>query len=158
MEQNNKYFVVERSADGKNFTAIGRVAGAGNSDRELNYQFIDVNPLSGTSYYRLQQVDIDGKSTLSTVAMVRMVNERTNTLVLSPNPVTNYTSININTTGKTYNLRVSGVDGRIFITGAGAVNQLNQQLNSRLNSLAPGVYILSADNASEHYTIKFLKQ
>ncbi|HEX6431717.1 MAG TPA: choice-of-anchor J domain-containing protein, partial [Niastella sp.] len=158
MEQNNKYFIIERSADGRNFTAIGRVSGAGNSNSVLHYQFTDVNPLPGTSYYRLQQVDMDGQFTLSSIATVRMDNEGKTALTVSPNPVSSYANININTTGKTYTMRVSGVDGRIFINGTGSVNQLNQQLNSRLNSLAPGVYVLSADNAGEHYTIKFVKQ
>ncbi|THU31959.1 T9SS type A sorting domain-containing protein [Niastella caeni] len=158
MEQNNKYFNIERSADGRNFTAIGRVAGAGNSNSGLHYQFTDVNPLPGISYYRLQQVDLDGKSSLSSIATVRMANEGKATLTMLPNPVTSYVNININTTGKTYTMRVSGVDGRIFINGTGSVSQLNQQLNSRLSSLAPGLYVLNADNAGEHYTIKFVKQ
>ncbi|HEY8896997.1 MAG TPA: T9SS type A sorting domain-containing protein, partial [Niastella sp.] len=158
MELNNKYFIVERAADGKNFTAIGRVAGAGTSNNVLNYQFTDVNPLPGTSYYRLQQVDIDGKSTVSSIATVRMTNEARIALTLSPNPVASYVNININTSGRTYTMRISGVDGRTFITGTGTISQLNRQLNNRLSSLAPGVYVLNTDNAEEHYTIKFVKQ
>lgn len=158
MEQDNKYFVIERSADGRSFTAIGRVAGSGNSNNVLHYQFTDVNPLAGTSYYRLQQVDLDGKAALSSIATVRMDNGSKTALTVSPNPVTNYVNININTAGKAYTMRVSGVDGRTIINGTGSVNQLNQQLNRRLNSLAPGVYVLNADNAEEHYTIKFVKQ
>ncbi len=158
MEVNNKYFIVERSADGSSFTEIGRVAGAGNSNHEQRYQFTDVNPLPGTSYYRLRQVDFDSQFALSSTATVRFTSESRARLVLLPNPVTSYVSLNINTTGKTYTMRVSGVDGRVVINGAGAVNQLNQQLNNRLGGLAPGVYILTADNAEEHYTIKFVKQ
>jgi trimeric autotransporter adhesin len=158
MEQNNKYFIIERSADGRSFTAIGRVSGAGTSNSMLHYQFTDVNPLPGTSYYRLQQVDMDGQFSLSSIATVRIDSEGKTAMTVSPNPVRNYMNININTSGKTYTMRVSGVDGRILINGSGSVNQLNQQLNSRLNSLAPGVYVLSTDNAEEHYTIKFVKQ
>jgi hypothetical protein len=87
-----------------------------------------------------------------------MNNEPRIALTLTPNPVTTYVHINLNTTGKSYTMRVSGVDGRLLISGSGAVNQLNQQLNSRLNNLLPGVYVLTADNADEHYTIKFVKQ
>ncbi|OQP57469.1 hypothetical protein A4R26_24160 [Niastella populi] len=158
MEVNNKYFIVERSADGSVFTEIGRLAGAGNSDHEKRYQFTDVNPLAGISYYRLRQVDFDGQFALSSTATVRFTSESRARLVLLPNPVTSYVSLNINTTGKTYTMRVSGVDGRVVINGTGAVNQLNQQLNNRLGALAPGVYVLTADNAEEHYTIKFVKQ
>jgi trimeric autotransporter adhesin len=158
MEQNNRYFIIERSADGRNFIAIGRIAGAGNSNSELQYQFTDVNPLPGISYYRLRQVDIDGKFSLSAIATVRMSNDSKTMLVLSPNPVSSYVNININTAGRSYTMRVSGVDGRLVVKGTGSVNQLNQQLNNRLSSLAPGVYVLNADNSEEHYTIKFVKQ
>jgi hypothetical protein len=157
-EQNNRYFTVERSGDGRHFTPIGRVAGAGNSNSELNYQFTDMNPLPGAGYYRLRQVDQDGNASLSSVATVRMNNDARIALTLTPNPVTSYVHININTTGKSYTMRVRAVDGRVLISGSGAVNQLNQQLNSRLNDLLPGVYVLTADNSAEHYTIKFMKQ
>jgi hypothetical protein len=134
------------------------VAGAGNSNSELNYQFTDMNPLPGAGYYRLRQVDQDGNASLSSVATVRMNNDARIALTLTPNPVTSYVHININTTGKSYTMRVRAVDGRVLISGSGAVNQLNQQLNSRLNDLLPGVYVLTADNSAEHYTIKFMKQ
>jgi hypothetical protein len=159
-EINNLYFVIERSADGKHFESIGRVAGAGNSNQLLNYSFTDVNPLPGISYYRLQQVDADGRYTYSTIATVRIDAQRALTLTLLPNPVGSYVNININTNtaGKTYTMKVTGTDGRTVMQTSGSVNTLNQQLNSRLSYLVPGVYVLSADNATEHYTVKFVKQ
>ncbi|MDF9799270.1 hypothetical protein OKW21_004533 [Catalinimonas alkaloidigena] len=60
-EINNDFFTFERSADGKKFYVIGTMEGAGNSDKALNYQFIDKQPLSGQSFYRLKQTDFDGK-------------------------------------------------------------------------------------------------
>lgn len=60
-ESNNSYFDVERSADGIEWKSLGKVEGAGNSIEKLNYTFTDQTPLSGVSYYRLKQVDFDGK-------------------------------------------------------------------------------------------------
>ncbi|HXA01623.1 MAG TPA: T9SS type A sorting domain-containing protein [Cytophagaceae bacterium] len=60
-EINNNYFIIERSFDGINFDSIGRVDGSGNSNALVNYNFSDANPLAGIAYYRLKQVDIDGK-------------------------------------------------------------------------------------------------
>ena len=59
-EINNDYFTLERSSDAQNFSAIGIVNGAGNSNISLNYNFIDDSPLKGINYYRLKQTDFDG--------------------------------------------------------------------------------------------------
>ena len=69
-ERNNDLFIVERSADGERFLAIGTVPGAGNSAMMRNYIFDDATPLQGTSYYRLRQVDFDGTGSLSNMVAV----------------------------------------------------------------------------------------
>ncbi|TZF83284.1 hypothetical protein FW774_13440 [Pedobacter sp. BS3] len=61
-EKNSSQFEVLRSADGKEFIKIGQVVAAGNSDVPLQYAFNDANPFPGVNYYKLQQVDNDGKS------------------------------------------------------------------------------------------------
>jgi len=58
-EVNNKFFTIERSSNGRDFTAIGTVNGAGNSTSIKSYSFADLNPLPGVSYYRLSQTDIN---------------------------------------------------------------------------------------------------
>ncbi len=157
-EQNSSHFNVLRSADGTNFTVIGRVSSARNSNSIVSYQFNDVQPLSGTSYYRLQQVDIDGKATLSQVVSVRRNTEEKAVLSLQPNPVTNVIRLVTANAGKIYTVNVTGVDGRVVLRASGDINQVNSQLNNQLGRLKPGMYILSADNASEHYTLKFIRQ
>lgn len=67
---NNEYFEVERSANGTQFTAIGRIAGCANCAEKMDYQFTDKQPLPGASYYRLKQTDIDGNYTYSKVVRV----------------------------------------------------------------------------------------
>ena len=61
-EINNDHFLLERSADGMNYVLLGKVKGAGNSVHDMNYAFIDESPLNGNNYYRLTQVNFDGKS------------------------------------------------------------------------------------------------
>ncbi|HLG35896.1 MAG TPA: T9SS type A sorting domain-containing protein [Bacteroidia bacterium] len=70
-EINNDYFIVERSADGIDFENIGTVDGHGNSNQPLNYFFDDVQPASGINYYRLKQIDYDGKFEYSKIIAVR---------------------------------------------------------------------------------------
>ena len=67
---NNRVFDVEKSLDGSNFSVIGTVKGAGNSTETLNYAFVDKNAKEGIAYYRLTQVDYNGKSSQSNIITV----------------------------------------------------------------------------------------
>ncbi|OUJ75854.1 T9SS type A sorting domain-containing protein [Hymenobacter crusticola] len=72
-ERDNDYFVIERATTASSsFTPIGRVAGAGNNTNGQAYSFRDTEAAStnATSYYRLRQVDVDGRETLSPVVAV----------------------------------------------------------------------------------------
>lgn len=62
-EINNDHFVIERSLDGTGFENIGQVTGSGNSSQPLEYAFSDHNIFNRTVFYRLLQVDYDGKTT-----------------------------------------------------------------------------------------------
>jgi len=84
-EINNNYFEVQYSEDGKTFQSIGKVDGSGNSSRMTQYEFMHENPTAGTSYYRLKQVDFDGKFEYSPVKSI-YVSEAD--VRIFPNPVT----------------------------------------------------------------------
>ncbi|MFA1771720.1 T9SS type A sorting domain-containing protein [Rufibacter glacialis] len=98
-EKDNQAFLVERSADGKNFTAIGTVKGGGNSNVPLNYSFQDAQPLAGISYYRLKQVDFDGTTEYSKVVSVKNLNAGSTTatkVTAYPNPFQATLSLELN--------------------------------------------------------------
>jgi hypothetical protein len=84
-ESNNDYFAIERSSNGIEFNQIAKVDGAGNSLTTLNYSFKDENPLSGISYYRLKQVDFNGKFSYSEICSV--TNNGDGNVSFYPNPV-----------------------------------------------------------------------
>ncbi len=64
-ESNNAAFEIQRSTDAVNFQIIGNQKGAGTTTTPQYYTFLDVNPANGVNYYRLRQIDTDGKSTFS---------------------------------------------------------------------------------------------
>ncbi len=66
-EANSLRFVVERSADGRQYAAIGELAAAGNSNSSRTYGYVDVQPLPGISFYRLRQEDADSRRQYSSV-------------------------------------------------------------------------------------------
>jgi len=58
-EQNNKGFEIQRTVNGSEWSAIGFVAGAGNSTTSKKYRFVDEKPAAGKYQYRLRQIDFD---------------------------------------------------------------------------------------------------
>lgn len=69
-ERNNAYFNIERSANGRDWSNIGQVKGNGTTSKATNYGFADETPLATINYYRLKQVDTDGKSSYSPTVSV----------------------------------------------------------------------------------------
>jgi hypothetical protein len=61
-EQNNDYFIVLHSIDGKLWNSLADLPGAGNSSENLSYRLIDRSPEAVINYYKLIQVDYDGKT------------------------------------------------------------------------------------------------
>ena len=72
-EINSSYFVVERSADGRNWNNIATVNAAGNSSIRMDYSIYDNAPMKGINYYRLKLVDKDGKYDYSVTRTVCFV-------------------------------------------------------------------------------------
>lgn len=69
-EFSTDHFDVERSADGGRFDKISQEAAAGNATAATTYRTVDVSPLTGKNYYRIRQVDVDGRSAFSSVIVV----------------------------------------------------------------------------------------
>ncbi|REK07252.1 MAG: T9SS C-terminal target domain-containing protein [Bacteroidetes bacterium] len=84
-EENNDYFILERSIDGVHFEEIAKVNGSGTVSTVSYYEAEDLTPLPGTSYYRLSQVDYDGRSEVFEPISIR--NRKKSELVsIYPNP------------------------------------------------------------------------
>ncbi|THU40163.1 T9SS type A sorting domain-containing protein [Niastella caeni] len=66
-EQNSGYYIVERSSNGINWNAIGKVRALGASVSNAAYLYTDEQPLQGANYYRLKAVDVNNRFTYSGV-------------------------------------------------------------------------------------------
>ena len=89
-EINNDRFDIERSSNGKNFKTIETVKGQGDSFKNVDYNYEDLSPISGSNYYRLKQVDFDGKYEYSDVIRADNIVSRINIY-----PTTSYDYITI---------------------------------------------------------------
>ncbi len=133
-EENNDYFIVQKSTDGIYFEDIDRVEGAGNSNVIVNYQSFDENP-DNINYYRLLQVDFDGQNSLSDIIVVRNNNEKE--MLVYPNPSTGV--VNIETE--------NSVDVSIYSSVGQTVAQYHFEANTLnkidLSNQPKGIYFVS---------------
>lgn len=81
-QSNTAYFIVEHSFDGRSFQPLGEVAAAGELARVAEYSYRHADPVPGTQYYRIRQVDLDGRTETGPLALVEVGAE----LTLFPNP------------------------------------------------------------------------
>src|SRR5690606_23432835 len=86
-EMGSDRFIVERSADSRVWVAVGEVAAKGKSEILNVYTLYDLNPVTGTNYYRLTMVDRDGSSEHSLIRTVVVTGAEGN--YLYPNPAIN---------------------------------------------------------------------
>ncbi|MFY8035358.1 MAG: T9SS type A sorting domain-containing protein, partial [Flexibacteraceae bacterium] len=136
-EVNNQGFNVERSTDGRTFTKIGFVKGNGTTNIKQTYQFTDVN--SSEAYYRLQQVDFDGKSEYSATIKVGE-SSLTTQLDIFPNPAKD--QVTIRTIGEG-TIEIVSLVGQVVITQpANGTNEIN------ISKLAMGVYTVKFNGVS----------
>ncbi len=89
-EINSDYFIVERSADGVQYTGLTQIKGHGTSLTRHDYFWSDQRPGPGQWYYRLKQVDLDGQYCYSPIVTVNLEGESTGSRVY-PNPLTGTT-------------------------------------------------------------------
>ena len=94
-EWNNDVFIVERSADLEEWEPISEVEGAGNSQTMITYGTTDQQPLQGTSYFRLKQIDHDGTEDISQVRPVQF-SQNGRDLFVWPNPAKELLHVHIN--------------------------------------------------------------
>lgn len=86
-EENNDYFMLEGSTNNHVWKDLGKVKGSGNSTTEQSYSFEDYIMTNPITYYRLRQVDYDGKATHSQViAVVREIEINDIVSNIYPNP------------------------------------------------------------------------
>lgn len=142
-EQNNSYFLLERSADGKNFAPLQKIASKGsNSQTRLDYQFTDTAPLNGNNYYRLTQVDLNGNSKIVGYTS-QQVSLNAQALVISPNPLSgNQLTLNLgNAKATTAKVVISSIHGAILYNQMVSVSNGIAQV-SVANKPVAGIYLV----------------
>jgi hypothetical protein len=129
-EANLAGYVVERSYNGKDFSAVANTPVKENGTTGFkSYSWTDNNPLSGTNFYRIKAVEKDGQVSYTTIVKVNTSSTRLEVTV-APNPVRNgEMNIQLSSVTKgTYSVRVINNVGQVVFTGkvtteGGSLNQ-----------------------------------
>lgn len=96
MEENTSHFIIEHATDPAHFSPVAQVQAKGNSTYTAKYQFTFNTPdLSKTNYFRIKQVDIDGKSSYSATRSVKFDKGLAVAIQVYPNPVKDLLQLNI---------------------------------------------------------------
>lgn len=141
-ETNNDFFEVQHAVDGLAFTSIGRVEGRGTASGSHAYEFIHTRPLKGSNYYRLKQVDVDGKFHYSPVIQVE-VGELLAGFETYPNPVSEVLYVNFASPLDNYQVRLLSPSGGQLPVRFTEKADTHFALDTR--SLPKGVYILQIE-------------
>lgn len=153
-EINNAFFEIEKTKDNRNYTTIGNVAGAGNKSSVSHYQFIDFEPSNEVVYYRIKQVDYDGKFDYSKIVTVKRDN-KLDELGVYPNPAVAQINIEFKRSLKTTGMyTVSNSFGQIVKQGDIASNLDGYSL--KVDDLGPGLYYFDLNEGSSHQHKEFM--
>ena len=157
-ELDNKGFEVQVSTDGKTFKGIGFVESkVGTTSIRQNYSFLDTKAVSGTRYYRLAQIDLDGATTYSAIRAVALDGTQ-GEVAAYPNPFEEVVTV-----------RLNGVEARnvsVILTNAMGKVMLARQEETAGNTVTintsgitiKGIYLLHVVDNGEKHTFKLMKR
>ena len=146
-EVNNSHFEVERSFNGSHFSTIADVRDALTTNSSKRKYGIDDNStaLAGKeiAYYRIKQVDVNGKFIYSSTIMVKLSSNKGISMQASPNPFTENVTINFTSLEKgTAVIKIRNLAGQTVFTKDVMINKgSNITQIAGLGGFAKGMYL-----------------
>ena len=145
-ETNNKGWNIQQSTNGHSWKIIDWVSGKG--DGGSHYTYTDSSPTNGTSFYRLEQVDVDGTKAYSKIKSVELAYKKQ---AIYPNPVTDI-------------LRYKGFEQGAIFKFYNSLGELilTQEVHGNepvdMSGLLMGVYFLRVEEGSSMFSFRILKE
>jgi hypothetical protein len=165
-EFNSNRFEIERSIDGRKWHTAGTVKAQGTSTVKNIYAFNDEvgrnTALKKDLYYRLKQVDNEGKVALSRLLVVRVYNTQMVKMVsVTPNPAKNDISVTAQLNASSYvAMKILNADGAIVMNKTSKADAgANNFIMEGSRNLLPGAYTLDVMvNSKERMMVKLIKE
>ncbi len=149
-ESGTKYFIIERTTDFSHYTAIDTVYAENDGDFTENYNSIDPHPLKAMNYYRLRIVDMDGRTSYSSIVAVRFTDAKAP--LLYPNPAAGFVNIAPGTEPVKETIFYD-VMGRVLLRLKQSATGL---LNVPVNTLSNGLYVVEIRTTNSVFKTKLV--
>ncbi len=160
LETNNDYFNIQRSYNGKEFSTIAVVKAKTSISNSNTYSFNDKEPLNGMNYYRLEQIDKDGKKNYSTTIYIKKKTTNLLSCSIYPNPVVNNLQLHINSVNEfALNISITNITGKPLLQQNILVNAADNYFNFNVENFARGTYLINIYNptTNKYLVQKFIK-
>ncbi|MET0635758.1 MAG: PQQ-dependent sugar dehydrogenase [Chitinophagaceae bacterium] len=159
-ESNAAFYIVERSADGTDFTDIGTVNAKGGEGETANYLFTDrdiLNQPAPVLYYRLRMADTGNHFTYSNIVAI-VLSTGSNRMSITPNPVIDITSVSVNSVSDvSATWKLTDNAGRLVMQGSVDLRKGHNYFPVNLKKLAAGIYILEISGKGIRQQMKVQK-
>ncbi len=158
-EINASYYAIQRSTDGEHFITAGNVKATGNTGGSGNYRYTDAgaNSVSSTKlYYKLAQVDADGKITYSAIVLLT-VSDGAILVSVQPNPFTSEVTIYSRETMTKANISVTDMRGSVVYKSQRSL-QAGSHISINASGFAKGMYVVMVQSAISTQRYKVIKQ
>jgi hypothetical protein len=140
-EVNCHHFRLEKSTDGKNFEFLEEIESMGDNSWDNNYEFLDKKITSILTYYRLVQVDLDGKETV--YGTISISSEES--ILIYPNPSQSELNISLGNSSFEY-LNVEFIDMEGKTISEKVTNNNSTHTSTVFKTLANGIYFVRITN------------
>ena len=142
-ENNNDFFTLEKSRDGRSFEEMLKVKGAGKSETTIEYTAVDKDPFEENTYYRLKQTDYNGNSSYSKIISLNYEKETKGSLIIYPNPFSSQTELKFDATKESeQNIEVYNYLGTLVYNKKVQIQEGENKTELDLSELSQGIYFV----------------
>jgi hypothetical protein len=113
-----------------------------------HYTLTDDHPFTGTSFYRIKQVDVDGNASYSKISMVTLSKSTLNALTIYPTVTRDAFTVRIQNKGIGHSamVRIVSADGKLIQKQTVFLHEGENKISYSLAGAAPGVYYIRVMN------------
>ena len=161
LEINNQGFFVMRSLDGVNFSDIGWVVGHNNSTVTNTYTYDDRPSQNAVYYYKLRQIDNNGKFSFSNIAEAKLSDQTAQDFALYPNPTASDIFLQVNNPSEEVRVDIYDIKGQLVYNNIFTIENTGSQQTLTIHAsseMTLGTYILTASTNGEKYSAKVILQ
>lgn len=158
-EKNINSYTIERSTDGLHWQVFGLLPGNAASDKKEHFELTDNHPYSGTSYYRVQQMDIDNSIYYTNIKTINLGAGAVTRLSVT-NPFRQSITLRLDAAaaGKA-EISLLDITGKIIRRQENTViNGVNTITLDNLSPLSKGIYLVRVSAGGQQYSSKLVKQ